>query len=197
MTVALRGLDQALPEWHFHERHALEVRASGVAVMRAVRMLRAADVPFTRALMGVRALPAVLIRGAHPEDTLQPHRNETLIDHLLRTRFRLLVETPGQEIVLGLIGKFWLPNGELRTDFNDLEGFHARGERGEAKAAFDFRVEPGTRVDGVRLVTETRVLCLDQPSRRRFGLYWGLIQPGSALIRMEWMRAIRRIAETG
>ena len=45
------------------------------------------------------------------------------------------------------------------------------------------------------LATETRVLCLDTASRRRFRLYWTLIGPFSGLIRKDILRSIKRQAE--
>jgi len=47
-----------------------------------------------------------------------------------------------------------------------------------------------------RLTTETRIKCLDEDSRSRFGWYWAFIRPFSGLIRMEMLRAIKRKAET-
>jgi hypothetical protein len=46
------------------------------------------------------------------------------------------------------------------------------------------------------LATETRVLCLDDSSRRKFKLYWTLIAPFSGLIRNEALRVVKRAAET-
>lgn len=46
-----------------------------------------------------------------------------------------------------------------------------------------------------RVVTETRILATDAAARRRFGLYWRVIYPGSALIRVMWLRAVKRRAE--
>lgn len=59
----------------------------------------------------------------------------------------------------------------------------------------DFTLEP--QEDGrVRLRTETRVLHLGRGTARRFGLYWTVVQPGSALLRRAWLSAIRRRAES-
>ena len=51
--------------------------------------------------------------------------------------------------------------------------------------------------DGERTVvtTETRIATTDERARRRFARYWRLVHPGSALIRIDWLRAIRRRAE--
>ncbi len=44
---------------------------------------------------------------------------------------------------------------------------------------------------------ETRVHATDDPTKRKFAAYWRTIYPGSALIRVMWLRAIRRRAESG
>ena len=46
-----------------------------------------------------------------------------------------------------------------------------------------------------RLTTETRVFTTDAMIRRRFAAYWRVIYPGSSIIRMMWLRAIKRRAE--
>ncbi|MCU1338883.1 MAG: hypothetical protein JWO19_4464 [Bryobacterales bacterium] len=55
----------------------------------------------------------------------------------------------------------------------------------------------GRRSDGAtELRTETRVLCADVATRRRFGAYWTLIKPFSGLIRLEMLAAVRSAAES-
>jgi hypothetical protein len=46
-----------------------------------------------------------------------------------------------------------------------------------------------------RLVTQTRIEGTDAGARIRFGAYWRLIYPGSALLRRTWLLAIKRRAE--
>lgn len=53
--------------------------------------------------------------------------------------------------------------------------------------------EPGN--SQYQVETETRIVATDKPSRRTFGRYWRLVYPGSALIRIIWLRAIKRKAE--
>ncbi|OLC35432.1 MAG: hypothetical protein AUH81_10350 [Candidatus Rokubacteria bacterium 13_1_40CM_4_69_5] len=66
---------------------------------------------------------------------------------------------------------------------------------GTAKAAWNFAV--GRRSDGAtELRTETRVLCADVATRRRFRAYWTLIGPFSGLIRREMLAAVRSAAES-
>lgn len=65
---------------------------------------------------------------------------------------------------------------------------------GTAKAAWNFAVHPGTGGRSV-LTTETRVLCADPATRRRFRTYWAVVGPFSGLIRREMLAAIRDTAE--
>jgi hypothetical protein len=67
---------------------------------------------------------------------------------------------------------------------------------GCAKAAMDFRVED-TGDGRTRVTTETRILGIDAHARRRFGLYWRIVHPGSAFIRRMWLAAIKKHAESG
>lgn len=96
------------------------------------------------------------------------------------------------ELVLGTIGQFWRlrPRGCQRT-ITSPESFMAFAEPGFAKAAINFLATP--REGGILLVTETRIAAFGD-ARRRFAMYWRLILPGSALIRRQWLAAIRRRA---
>jgi hypothetical protein len=48
---------------------------------------------------------------------------------------------------------------------------------------------------GCWVSTETRIYATDSAARRRFGAYWSVVAPGSALIRRMWLRAIKARAE--
>jgi hypothetical protein len=41
------------------------------------------------------------------------------------------------------------------------------------------------------------VVCGDRASRRKFGLYWGLVGPFSGLVRLAMLQAIRRTCAGG
>jgi hypothetical protein len=47
----------------------------------------------------------------------------------------------------------------------------------------------------VRLSTETRVLPLDSASSRQFARYWFVVRIGSAVIRRQWLSAVKRRVE--
>lgn len=114
--------------------------------------------------------------------------NDMLVDG-----FILLEERPGEELVLGTVGRFWRTRGELCA--TSPARFREPAPAGTAKAAWNFAV--GRDSDGVtELRAETRVLCTDVAARRRFRAYWTLIRPFSGLIRREMLAAVRSAAET-
>jgi hypothetical protein len=176
-------LDEFLPRYDFNEVHSTTTSASPAATMEAIRALTPTEVPVLVVLMALRSIPSVL-RGRRPA------LRGRLLDGFARTGFVPLRETP-DGLVFGVVGRFWKPAGEvLRIEPAEFEAF---ARPGVAKAAFELRLEPiGGRT---RIVTETRIATPDEQSRRSFSRYWRVIQPGSALIRRDWLRAIRRRAE--
>jgi len=91
------ALERILPRYDASERHAIVVRADAARTYAALRTLDLADLPLTRVLMAVRALPdRVLGRRA------LPLRRHVTLDGLLGAGFALLAEEPGREIVLGI-----------------------------------------------------------------------------------------------
>jgi hypothetical protein len=133
------------------------------------------------------AAPAAVMEAIHQ---LTPAEVPVLVGLMAIRSVPALRETP-DELVLGGVGRFWQPAGGLRriaaAEFRDFD------EPGFAKAAFNFQIE---RAGGRTLLrTETRVATTDAHARRSFGRYWRFVHPGSALIRIAWLRAIRRRAE--
>ena len=176
-------LDDFLPSYDVHEVHSVGTSASPAATMKAIRELTPLEVPVLVGLMAIRSVPAV-VRGRRPS------LRGRLLDGFRHGGFVDLHAAP-DELVFGGVGRFWQPTGGLRRI--DAADFRDFAEPGFAKAAFNFQVE---RIDGRTVVsTETRIATTDEQARRRFGRYWRLIHPGSALIRIAWLRAIRRRAE--
>jgi len=119
----------------------------------------------------------------------------TIAERLQRFGFTKLAEVPGEELVFGLAGRFWRPDGGLER-LAGPEEFRAFSKEGCVKAAWNLRVVetgPGTS----RLTTETRVLGLGGGARRRFRLYWAFVGPFSGMIRRMLLRGVRRSAEQG
>ena len=176
-------LDDFLPSYDFNEVHTVVTEAQPSAVMDAVRAVTPQEVPVLVALMAIRTVPALLSLRRVPQ-------RGPLLEDMRRAGFMSLSEAP-DELVLGVVGRFWTPSGGLRRiepgEFGDFN------EPGFAKAAFNFELQPTER--GTLVRTETRILATDERARRSFGRYWRIVRPGSALIRVAWLRAIRRRAE--
>jgi len=169
-------IDQFLPHYEIHARHEVSVRARIDRVYAAVRELDISDARLTHLLFRLRGIPA---------------DSRFTLDDLLKMRFTLLGETENEELLLGLVGRFWtLSGGLLRLD---AEGYRSFDRAGYAKAAWNFSLAQQSN-DTVLLATETRVHCTNDESRRRFKLYWRLIGTFSGLIRREILRALKKNA---
>jgi hypothetical protein len=99
---------------------------------------------------------------------------------------------PEQEIVLGIIGKFWRPDAPVLRDWKP-ESFSTLAPQGYAKAAWNFHLMPDG--DQTIMSTETRVLCNGRLERILFRCYWTLIGFFSGLIRKEMLQMIKRNSE--
>ncbi|MCA1625134.1 MAG: hypothetical protein LC778_15320 [Acidobacteria bacterium] len=172
-------IDEYLPVYDVRERHRITVHAPAEQVYGAVRAMDISEARLTRLLFRLRGLPCP------PRFTL---------DDFLKMRFTLLGERPNEELLHGLVGKFWTPAGKLlRLEPEDYTDFN---ERGYAKAAWNFSL--AQQANGVvSLATETRVHCTDGASRMKFRLYWTLIGAFSGLVRREMLQIIKRNAERG
>ncbi len=179
-------LDGFVPQFHFGEFHATHVRATPERVFRAVHAVTADEIRFFRILTWIRS-PRLPWKDT-PEGILAPDWNAPIVDVALRSGFVLLGEIPDAELAVGTVVCC------ETVALGSAGGFRALGRLGFARAALNFRVED--LGDGTsRLTTETRVVADAAPARRRFGLYWSFIYPGSWLIRYGWLEAIRRRAE--
>ena len=174
-------IDDFLPTYDVRERHQTRVRAPLDKVYSAVQELDLREAKLSMLLFRLRGMPAGKTAPACFK-----------LDDFLKMRFILLGERANEELLLGLVGRFWTPSGELlrlsATAFRDFN------QPGYAKAAWNFSLaeQPDKTV---LLETETRVLCLDEASRRRFRLYWLFVGTFSGLIRREILQAVKQSAE--
>jgi hypothetical protein len=189
-------LDDYLPEFDVRTRYATRIAASPARVYASLWTANFDHWRVTRALYALRTLPSF---PARPRETWRRFRDELFrqrftLDGMLSEGFALLGERPREELLLGTVGRFWRARGELGAV--SPVRFRAPAPTGTAKAAWNFEV--GLLVGGAtELRTETRVLCADAATRRRFRAYWMLIRPFSGLIRQEMLAAVRSAAESG
>jgi hypothetical protein len=179
-------IDEFLPDYDVVEHHEVQVGAPPDRTYRAVKGVDLARSPVVLALLVARGLPHLFTGAVKPKRRLQ-------LDDILESGFVVLAEEPGSELVLGIVGKFWkLSSGVHRIEPDEFKGFDTPDF---AKGAWNFLV--CEREDGAStVVTETRVASTDDEARRKFGWYWRLIGPFSALIRRTVLGQIKREAET-
>ena len=189
-----------MPRFDVVERHATVVRAAPAAVYAAIKEADLRGGGVTRTLLGLRALPAFLPalfrapRAAFAEWREHRAGRAVRLADFERAGFRIVAERPPEELVIGLLGRFWTPRGALCAEI-DAESFRSGPPSGQALAGWNFTVVPAS--DGLcELRTETRVWCAPD-AKRRFMAYWMIIRPGSGLIRRGMLQAIRRQAEQG
>src|ERR1700716_2890157 len=108
-------LDDYLPEFDVRTSYATRIAASPARVYASLWTANFDYWGVTRALYAVRTLPSF---PARPRDTWRPLRDELFrkrftLDAILSEGFSLLEERPGEELVLGTVGRFWRARGEL------------------------------------------------------------------------------------
>lgn len=196
-------LDELMPAYDVVERHRTLVRATPEAVYAALREADLAGGPLPTALLTVRALPAALIallrspRRALVElrerrERRAERRGGFRFADFERAGFHVVAERVPEELVVGLLGKFWTPRGGVCATVG-VADFRAGPPSGHALAGWNFTVaqRPGGLTE---LATETRVWCAAD-ARAKFRAYWLVVRPGSGLIRRAMLGAVRREAE--
>lgn len=175
------SLDMFMPAWQFSEFHKIEVDAPPDSVFNAIKRVRADEISLFRTLTWIR-------RGGRPlaPGILNPGSLESLIDVALKGGFVRLSETSPRELVIGTV--ISAPPGS-RGPLTP-EHFTRQLPPGYTLAAMNFLVKP-IGPDRSLVSTETRVFANSASKRRTFAVYWRLIYPGSAIIRVMWLRAIR------
>jgi hypothetical protein len=187
-------LDDLMPQFDVVERHRTVVRAAPDAVYGALREANLASGLVPKLLIGLRALPAALLalRGGAGVRRWRGPRAVVRLADLERRGFCVVAERPPEELVIGLLGRYWTFGGGLLPQVTTAT-FRAGPPPGYALAGWNFTMI--RRGEGItELRTETRVLCAVD-SRWKFRLYWLLVRPGSGLIRRGMLRAVRCAAE--
>ena len=149
------------------KRRSVPLAAPRECVWSALHETTLGEIPVARWLFRIRGLPSAADRGI-----------------LELEGFRRLAEEPGRELVVGAVGKPWMPRGGLVRDADPA----TFSEPGYARMALN------VTYDGNTLATETRVATTDRPSRWLFRAYWLLVGVFSGVVRDAWLRAIARRA---
>ena len=176
-------IDAFVPTDHFHETHWERIRATPREIFTAIHAVRPNEV---RGFVPILWAHSPGMR--RPSDALM---RRPILEVMRGQHFVVLAEQPGREIVVGTIGQYWANRTVPLRTANQFRNFK---DPRYAKVAMNVRV----RDEGngwCKVTTETRVLCTDMHARRKFDAYWRVVYPGSALLRGQWLAAIKRRAE--
>ncbi|MCI0355721.1 MAG: hypothetical protein L0099_11885 [Acidobacteria bacterium] len=179
-------LDDLMPSPDVKARYETRVNAPLERTREAMRNADFSQLPLTRVLMGLRKL------GWARQKAEQAASQE---ERLRSAGFISIPTGSGNEVLLGVVGRFWRPDsGTVRgLTSEEIVAFECDGF---AKALWNFTVERES--DAVtRLATETRIVAYGIAARRKFRAYWLLVGPFSGLIRKEMLRRVKRNAERG
>ena len=169
--------DRFLPEYDFIETHEILINASATHIYSKLRTLNLGQSAVISWLLRLRGFRIPFFSIAEFE----------------RFGFATLAEVPNEEWLMGLVGQFWRPTGNMQAI--SAENFAQFQRRGFAKSVWSFHLSSASG-NRTLVTTETRVLCLDGNSRRWFRLYWLLIAPFSAWIRRAMLQLLKEESES-
>lgn len=184
---AQNGIDQFAPSYHFRELHQTVIAAPAGRVFDAMRAVSANEIALFQTLTWIRRFGR-----SGPESLINAPEHKPILDVATQSGFVLLHDRPPHEVVIGAV--VVAPPGTRRPPGFGIIDFKQLTAPGFATATMNFRVEDAG-AGRSRLITETRVLATDRTALRRFTAYWRIIFPGSAILRLTWLRAIKARAE--
>ncbi len=114
------------------------------------------------------------------------------IDNFISAGFIPLDTKDGQTLLLGLVGQFWKPSGNIQQ-LAPAE-FHGFNNPDFAKVLWSFSIS-GTENNFSKLETQTVVYCLSDKVTKRFKRYWFVVGPFSGIIRKEMLKMVKSQAE--
>ena len=185
LTEASR-IDQLLPAYDFRAAYETRINAPRSRVYECLLHTDFSELWMTRLLMTLRSGKLMRRNPPTPGDLRQKFPG---------TGFVILEEVPEDELVIGVAGRFWRPDGERFMELT-ASSFEEFSRKGWAKAAWNFKLlTESADTEATILSTETRIQCLGRAARWKFGAYWSLVSPFSGLIRKELLKKVKATAE--
>lgn len=179
-------IDAFLPNYDFCASYQILIEARRSVVYESLLHSDFSELWLMRLLMTIRTGKPVGRHGM-PGDLRQ---------RLAGTGFLILEELPQDELVIGVAGRFWRPDGGRCMDLTEAH-FVEFSRPGYAKAAWNFKLRAGlSETEGTTLSTETRIQCFGRRAFGKFGIYWSLVAPFSGLIRKAILKQVRTKAES-
>jgi hypothetical protein len=156
------------------------------------------EAPVVGMLGALRMLPEVVGHLLHGERPARPPASMRLRDlasiPMYEGGWILLGERPGEEIALGLVGKFWRPVIEFAR-IATADEFREFDEPGFAKAVYDLSVRE-LAANRTLLSGLMRTATTDEHARRWFRRYWTFgVGSGAHILVRALLDSARRAAE--
>src|ERR1035438_4970708 len=182
-TKARSLMDEFLPTHDFSAAYEISINAPTSVVYQCLLESDFSKVWLVRLLMSIRSGKRM-------------PRSRAAIDlrqRLQGTGFVILSEVPNEEIVIGVAGRFWRPEGGRCMELSAKES--TRFSRpGFAKATWNFKLHADSTGHTV-LSTETRIKCFGA-AFGKFRLYWSVVGPFSGLMRKAILKHLKTEAES-
>ncbi|CAI3931159.1 unnamed protein product [Commensalibacter communis] len=172
-------IDKYLPYYQFNEQHSIIVDAAAHTVLTNAIKYNTQEDFFYRIAKYLRELPHKILN----------YRSHKPAKSFSMKRFTVL-ESNKEEIVYGLLGRFWELNYGL-TPYENTDEFLAFNMPKSAKLVLNFHVTSLKNCKTL-LSTETRIYCTDKHSMYQFTCYWYIIRIVSGIIRRRMLEAIAK-----
>jgi hypothetical protein len=165
-------VDELMPGWERRILNAQPVNASAERTFSAIRRVDFFRSPIIAVPNRLRVDLDRMVRSRN--HGAPPPPREFRFAQLLEDDggFRLLAEEDGHELVLGFIGRWWERGyGRVHWTADEFPDF---ARPGYGVGTWSFSTLPYGEASCV-LVTDVRVRCTDEESRRKFNRYWTLV----------------------
>jgi hypothetical protein len=183
MSVPHQKIDDFLPSFDIAAAYNIRIEAPAATVYECLLRADFSQSWIVRLLMTLRS-GRLSRRTSTTKDLRQWLRGTGFIE---------LKEVPAQEIIIGVAGRFWRPDGGRCMDLS-ADDFVAFCRPGYTKVAWNFTLASAA-TDTTVLSTETRIQCFGRSARWKFRMYWILVGPFSGLIRKALLKQIKTAAE--
>jgi len=176
-------IDEWLPHFQVRARYSIVVRAPVSKTYAALASAKFSNLTTVRSLMRLRGYRLEGGQIATPGLAESSSRYGSFLQ---------LAAIPEQEVLVGIAGRFWRPDGGIVHGLSPAT-FRDFQQDGYAKAVWNFLIAPAN--GSTCLSTETRVQTFGRSATFKFRLYWAAVGPFSGLMRKAMLREVKRIAE--
>ena len=190
-------IDQFMPHYDFSIVFSRVFRAPPEHSFEAVVGSNLFEIPIFRLLIGARGVPQMLadaVQRRHDASALASSRPTFRLRDMASIGWVLLGERSGVELTFGQVSKAWKGRGGVPDEAITPANFVTFDQPGFAKVVESTRVDPYGEKGSI-VTAESRILCTDEDSRRRFRRYWLSVAPFTHLMRLIALPALARKAE--